>query len=453
MGGTFVLRIEDTDRSRVTPEAIQVLIDSLRWLGMDWDEGPEVGGPHGPYKQSERSDIYAEMVDRFLADTVAYRCYCTPEELEARRKAALAEGGTPGYDGRCRTLTDAQRSDFETEGRPFAVRFAMPGRDILVRDIIRGAANFPASDLHDFVIVRSDGSPTYMLAATVDDHLMGMTHVIRGEDLFPSTPRQMMIFEALGAPPPRYAHLPLIVGSDRQPLSKRHGAVAVEWFRESGFLPEALVNYLGLLGWSFDEETTFFTLAEMVERFELERVSHNPAAFDMQKLEFMNGHYIRELPVDDVASRVGGQLAAAGVHADPAIVREAVPLIQERMKLLTESVDLLRFLFVDEVELDEKAAKLVVKAGPAQLAAAKAALEGAGEWTSAGIESVLAAYQEDSGLSKRDAWQPIRAAVTGSNVSPPLFESIALLGRERTLARMDAAIAAAAAEQAGDALA
>ncbi len=437
-GGEFILRLEDTDADRQSPDAVEGIQSALRWLGVDWDEGPSVGGPHEPYRQSERLDLYREVTDDLLSRGKAYRCYCTPEELGERREAALAGGGSPGYDGRCRYLGDEERRAFEADRRPSAIRFATPGRDVMVRDIVRGMANFPGSDIHDFIVMRSDATPTYLLAAAVDDMRMGMTHVIRGEDLFPSTPRQMLIFEALGATPPRYAHLPLIVGPDRQPLSKRHGAVSVEWFRAAGFLPEALVNYLGLLGWSMDEQTTFFSLREMVEAFDLERVSHNPAAFDIQKLEWMNGHYIREMPADALGSRVAEQLSGAGIDTDQATVSAAVPLIRERMKHLTEAVDLLRFLFVEGITPDEKAAKLIAKAGPERLEMAATALESVGDWTVEEIEQALTDLQEASGLSKRDAWQPIRAAVTGSNVSPPLFESIALLGRDWTLSRLRA---------------
>ena len=429
-----MLRVEDTDPTRVTEEAIHLLKDALRWLGLDWDEGPDVGGPYGPYRQTERLDIYRDVADEFVARGRAYRCYCTPEELEERRRSALARGETPGYDGRCRSLTDEERVAFESEGRPFALRFAMPGTDVTVRDLIRGEAHFPAGDLKDFVILRSDGTPTYLLAAAVDDHRMAMTHVIRGEDLLASTPRQVMIFEALGAEPPQYAHLPLIVGSDRQPLSKRHGAVAVEWFREQGFLSEAMFNYLALLGWSPGEEE-ILPRDELVRRFELGAVQHHAAAFDAQKLEWMNGHYIRELSDDDLAARLVPVLRDAALEADPQIVRAAASLIKERMKTLGESVELLRFLFAD-VEPNEKAAALIGRAGPDHLKEAASRLEAVEEWSSEEITRVLETMASDLGQSKTKAWQPIRAAVTGSNVSPPLPESIALLGRERTIERL-----------------
>src|SRR5438552_2830432 len=335
-GGKFGLRVEDTDQKRSTDEAIGYLLASLRWLGIDWDEGPDQGGPFGPYRQTERLNVYEDVVEKLLKDDRAYFCYCTPEELEDRRRAALKRGETPGYDGRCRNLTPAERRAFEVEGRPRAVRFAMPGTDIVVHDLIRGDAHFPGNDLRDFVIMRSDGTPTYLLAAAVDDVLMEMTHVIRGEDLLPSTPRQLELISAMDAQPPAYAHLPLIVGPDRQPLSKRHGAVAVEWFREQGFLPEALVNYLALLGWSFDETTTFFSMADLVERFDLSRVSHNPAAFDRDKLEWMNGHYIREAEDARLTELVAETLLGEGVDAPLDQVGRAVPLAKERMRTTRE---------------------------------------------------------------------------------------------------------------------
>jgi glutamyl-tRNA synthetase len=438
-GGTFVLRVEDTDRDRVSEEAFENLKASLRWLGLDWDEGPDVGGPYGPYRQTERLDVYTKVAGDLVAGGHAYRCYCTPEELDERRREALARGEPPGYDGRCRTLSDEERRAFEEEGRPAALRFATPGKDVAVHDLIRGAAHFPASDLRDFVIMRSDGTPTYLLAAATDDHLMRMSHVIRGEDLFPSTPRQVLIFEAMGAEPPRYAHLPLIVGPDHKPLSKRHGAVAVEAFRAQGFLPDAMVNYLALLGWSYDEHTTFFSREELIARFDLARVSHNPAAFDPQKLEWMNGHYIKEAAPDELAARIASSLADASIAADLETVRAAVPMVKERMKHLTDAVELLRFLFVNDVIPDERARKLMSKAGPEYLREAAARLESVDEWSAEEIERVLTDLQQASNMSRTNAWQPIRAAVTGSSVSPPLFESLALLGREQTVARLRAA--------------
>jgi glutamyl-tRNA synthetase len=437
-GGVMILRIEDTDQERVTDEAITGVQESLRWLGIDWDEGPGVGGDYGPYRQMERLDLYREVTDRLLEQGDAYRCYCTPEELEERRKRALERGERPGYDGRCRDLGEGERAAFEREGRPSAIRFATPDRDVTFEDLVRGEATFRAPDVTDFVILRSSGLPTYLLAAAVDDWKMEMTYVIRGEDLFSSTPRQILLLEAIGAPSlPAYAHLPLIVGPDRAPLSKRHGSVAVERFREEGFLPEALVNYLALLGWSYDDHTTFFTREELVERFDLSRVSHNPAAFDREKLEWMNGHYIRESSDERLADLVTQVMKDAGVSADPDVVLRAVPLIKERMKLLAEAVDLLRFLF-EETEPDD-AARAQIEGSEDYLGEVAERLEGLEEWTAPAIEGVLRGLKEERGLGSKKAFQPVRAAATGTLISPPLFESLELLGRERTLARLRAA--------------
>jgi glutamyl-tRNA synthetase len=441
-GGRFILRIEDTDQKRSTEEAIGAVIGSLRWLGMDWDEGPEVGGEFGPYRQTERMQHYEEVTEKLLQSGRAYFCYCTPEELEDRRRAALKQGRTPGYDGRCRNLSPAERRAFEAEGRPRAVRFAMPDTDITVHDLIRGETSFPADDLRDFVIMRSDGTPTYLLAAAVDDVLMKLTHVIRGEDLLPSTPRQLQLIEAMGAEPPAYAHLPLIVGPDRQPLSKRHGSVAVEWFRDQGYLPEALVNYLTLLGWSYDETTTFFDRKDLIEKFDLSRVSHNAAAFDADKLRWMNGHYMREMPDDRLTDLLVEALSQEGLSPDRHTVAAAVPLVKTRMHTLREGVELVRFLFVDDVEPDVKARKMLGPERAEYLREVASRVEAVEDWRAEEIERVLRALQAERELSSNQSFQPIRAAVTGTLVSPPLFESVELLGRERTLARLRAAASA-----------
>jgi glutamyl-tRNA synthetase len=438
-GGAFVLRVEDTDASRVSEEAYRGVIDSLRWLGLDWDEGPDVGGPHGPYRQSQRGDVYAQQVERLSAEGRAYRCYCTPEELEERRQAALRRGEPPGYDGRCRTLSDGERAAFEAEGRAWSVRFAMPQREWVVDDLVKGEVRFPAGQLRDFVIVRSDGSPVFLLAVAVDDWLMGVTHVIRGDDLLASAPRNTAVIEALGGTPPAYAHLPQVLGMDGKPLSKRHGSTSVEAFREQGFLPEALMNYLALLGWSKDESTTFVSRDELIAAFDLDRVSSNPAAFDVQKLEWMNNHYLQTLDDDELAARCLHFLTEAGVLPEPATLRAAMPLVRERMKRLTESVELLRFLFTDDVEPDQKAAALIAAAPAGYLAAVADELADVEPWTAeaigAGLDRVATAHE----LNRKKGWQPVRAAVTGSTVSPPLDGSLELLGKARTVGRLRAA--------------
>jgi glutamyl-tRNA synthetase len=439
LGGVFILRVEDTDASRVTEEAYQGVVEDLRWLGLDWGEGPDVGGPYGPYRQSERLDIYRAMTDRLLEGGDAYRCFCTPEELEERRKAALARGEPPGYDGRCRTRTDEEIAAFQAEGRPFAIRFHMPERGWVIEDLVKGEVRWAAGDLRDFVIVRSDGSPVFLLAVAVDDMLMKVTHVVRGDDLLASAPRNAAVIEALGGIPPAYAHLPQVLGSDSKPLSKRHGATSVAAFRDQGFLPEALVNYLALLGWAKDDHTTFLGRDELIEAFDLAHVSHNPAVFDTQKLEWMNNHYIQSLEEDDLAARCVPFLTAEGLSVDPMLLRRAIPLIRERMKTLSEAPVLLRFLFSDDVVPNDKAAELIAKAPEGYLKKVADALDALEGWDTEHIQATLDQLASEAGLSRTKGWQPIRGAVTGSNVSPPLPESLALLGKERTVARLHAA--------------
>lgn len=435
-GGTFVLRLEDTDASRVTEEASQGVVEDLRWLGLGWDEGPDVGGPYGPYRQSERSDIYREMTDRLLEGGHAYRCWCTAEELDERRKAALARGEPPGYDGRCRQRPAADIAAFGAEGRPFAIRFLMPEQEWAVEDLVKGEVRWGSNDLRDFVIVRSDGSPVFLLAVAVDDLLMEITHVIRGDDLLASAPRNAAVIEALGGAPPAYAHLPQVLGPDSKPLSKRHGDTSVAAFREHGFLPEAMVNYLALLGWAKDDHTTFLTREELIEAFDLSHVSHNPAVFDVQKLEWMNNHYIQSLDEEELAARCVHFLTEEGLSLDPDLLRRAMPIVRERMKTLAEAPILLRFLFTDDVRPNERATDLIAKAPEGYLKEAAEALDALERWESEHIQAALDTLAASAGLSRTKGWQPVRAAVTGSNVSPPLPESLELLGRERTVARL-----------------
>jgi glutamyl-tRNA synthetase len=404
---------------------------------MDWDEGPdEVGGPYGPYRQSQRLGIYAEAAERLHREGHAYRCYCTPAELEERRQAALARGEPPGYDGRCRTRPAGEIAALEAEGRPSVIRFHMPDREWAVNDLVKGEVRFPAGQLGDFVIVRSDGSPVFLLAVAVDDMLMRISHVVRGDDLLASAPRNAAVIEALGGTPPAYAHVPQVLGPDGKPLSKRHGSTSVEAFRERGYLPEAMVNYLALLGWSRDDHTTLMSREELVHAFDLERVSSNPAVFDTDKLTWLNNRYIQQDDDDDLAARCMHFLTAAGLSVDPSLLRAAMPLVKERMKTLAESVELLRFLFTDDIVPNDKAKALIDKAPPGYLDPAADRLAAVDPWEPAEIGAALDALAEREGLSRTKGWQPIRAAVTGSNVSPPLPESLALLGRDRTIERL-----------------
>ncbi len=442
-GGTFLLRVEDTDRSRVSDEAYAAALDVLRWMGVDWDEGPEVGGPDAPYRQSERLDKYAEAAARLKASGAVYPCYCTPAELAERREQARAANRPPGYDGRCRRLTGEQRQEFESAGRTSVLRFWMPDGTTTWNDLVRGEITIDHANVPDFAITRSDGHPLYLLAAGVDDVEMGLTHIVRGEDLVTATPRQLALYAALGHPQekwPAFAHLPLIVGADNAPLSKRNGEVSIAWYRRAGFLAEGLSNYLTLLGWSPGGDREFFGREVLLEEFDVRRVSKNPARFDLKKLEALNGDWIRALSPEELVARVAPVLAAAGLHeVDAAALAAAVPLIRERMNRLTEAAELLHFLFVDEAAfaIEEAAAtKGLGEGSGAVLRAASERLSALTEWTTAAIEPAVWGIGEALGLNRKRTATPLRVAVTGRMISPPLFESMELLGRERTLGRM-----------------
>lgn len=448
-GGSFVLRIEDTDRTRSTEEAIQAIVSSLRWLGLDWDEGPEVGGAYGPYRQTERLSLYQRFARELRDRERAYPCFCTPEELKQRREAALAAGKPPRYDGRCRNLTGEEREFFEREGRPAALRFAVPHSGIsVVSDLIRGKVRVQNEEIGDFILLRADGTPTYNLAVVVDDITMEITQVVRGEDHLPNTPKQLLLYQALGKNPPRFAHLPLILGPDRAPLSKRHGAVAVESYRDRGFLPEAMINYLALLGWSYDEKTTIFSRKELIEKFSLERVSKNPAVFDPAKLEWMNGYYIRELPTEELAERllpfaqkaelIGGEVTAESLE----LLRKIAVVTRERMKLLSEFAPLADFFFKEEIEFDPQAIDKYLRAdeGKKILQLALKSLEPLDDFDHQEIEKALREVCDREGFKARQFFQPIRVAVTGRAVSPPLFETLEILGKEKSLRRISSAL-------------
>jgi len=442
-GGSFVLRIEDTDVARNVEGGADGIAEALRWIGLDWDEGYQAGGAHGPYVQSERLDRYHTAVNALIAHGQAYLCYCTPEELEERRRLAEARGLPPGYNGHCRDLSSSQLQAYQAEGRRAAMRFRLPDQgETVVEDLIRGTVTFQNSTLTDFVVMRPNGMPTYLFAAVYDDVDMAISHVIRGEDLLPATPRQIHVFRALGREqPPVFAHLPLLVGQDRRPLSKRRHQVALEDYRAQGYLPEAMVNYLALLGWGYDETTEHFTLEDLRRVFSIERVSRNPAMFDNAKLEALNGWYIRQLPPRDLAGRLAPFMARAGCSgADPDLLTRAAPLVAERITRLDQAPDMLGFLLVDRVELDpDEAAKVLTEEARGFLDAAAKVLRPLELWTTQAIERALRELADEQGLKPRRAFQPIRLAITCRLVRPPPFESMELLGRERSLARLEQA--------------
>ncbi len=455
-GGVFVLRIEDTDQSRVLPAYIDSALDTLRWLGLDWDEGPETGGPYGPYLQSERLGIYNDWVVKFLESGHAYYCYCTTEEVAARRAAARSGGSGPsGYDGRCRNLTPDQIAAYQEEGRRPVVRLRMPEGATTFTDLVRGEITIENEHVPDFVLQRADGSPLYTLAVAVDDVLMKMTHIVRGDDLLSSTPRQLAVYRAMGVPEsefPVFAHLPFVLGLEGEKLGKRYGAASISYYRDEGFLPEAICNYLALLGWSPGDNRESFTLAEMAAEFDLARVNKNPARFDVQKLESINGDKIRELDPAEFVRRITPFLQQAGLVGDPpsaaqaAVVDAAAPLVQGRISRLTEAPGMLGFLLVDETDFTvdpEDAAKFLGPDAVPVLQAAHDALAGLGSWTADDIRAALqAALVDGLGLKPRAAFGgAVRVAVTGRRIGPPLFESIELLGRDRTLARLSRQLA------------
>ncbi len=444
--GAFILRIDDTDPERSTEENTQAIFRAMRWLGLDWDEGPEVGGDFGPYFQTQRSALYAEALTALQKAEAVYPCFCTADELKERRESARESGGFAGYDRRCRALSAADVAARTESGEQHVWRLKVPldRVDVQFKDAIRGDMSFPASSIDDFVIVRSDGTPTYNFATVVDDVEMRISHVVRGDDHLSNTPKQILVFEALGKPVPTFAHLSMIWGADGKRMSKRHGATSVEAYRDSGYLPEAILNYLTLLGWSLDDKTTMIDAEMLKESFDFARVSKNPAVFDVEKLEWMNGVYIREMDAADFVKRMSDVLTSAGIaEADVLKDRGAWlqmlgPLVSERIKRMDEIPALVGFLFAESVEFEEKAlSKVLLKDGAGRaIESAAEAIAATEPFNAQAIEASLREIPEALGLKPRIVFQSIRVALTGSTVSPPLFESIELLGREQTLERL-----------------
>ena len=444
-GGAFVFRIEDTDSARDSEQSYQALVDTLRWLHLDWDEGPEVGGPHEPYRQSQRLALYERTAAQLIADGKAYHCYCTPEELEQRREVARQEKRAPGYEGTCRSLTEEQVARYRDEGRQPVVRLRMPDHDWHWDDLVRGPMHVRDEHVPDFVIVRANGEPLYTLVNPVDDVAMGITHVLRGEDLLSSTPRQLAMYEALGAPVPRFGHLPYVMGEGNKKLSKRDPESNFNTYVEQGFLPEAMANYLALLGWSIGEDREFFSLQEMADAFDVSRVNPSPARFDIKKCTAINGDWIRTLAVDDLADRMLPFLQRDGVLEETItteqreLLIQATPLVQERMETLGQAPGMLGFLFAaDDFAVDpDDAQKLLNEQGLQVVRAASAAVADLPEFTADAIQSALREALVDAmGIKPKLAFGPVRVAVTGRRVSPPLFESMELLGREESLRRL-----------------
>jgi glutamyl-tRNA synthetase len=447
-GGEFVLRVEDTDRARYVADSEQQVYDMLSWLGLQWDEGPDRGGPYAPYRQSERLSTYQPVAQQLLDEGHAYHCWCTPERLAEMRTAQQKAKQPTGYDRLCHGKTREERAALPGFSETPVVRMLIPAdAPLSFVDVIRGEVHAPMPD--DQVILKADGFPTYHLAVVVDDHEMAITHVVRGEEWISSTPKHLLLYDWLGWERPAFAHMPLLRNLDKSKISKRKNPAArLTWFREQGYLPEALRNFLALMGYSLPDGQEVFSFDEMVATFDWARVNTVGPVFDLDKLHWLNGHYIREMPTEEIAERVLPYLVLADVIPEPVsdadrdVVRRATPLVQERIGLLSEAVGMMAFLFGDSVDVDPDAAAKHL--GPDQLPvvdAARKALAEVGDWSTDAIESALrAALVDGLGLKPKHAFGPVRVAVTGRTVSPPLFESIELLGKERTLARLEAVL-------------
>ncbi|MDP2731326.1 MAG: glutamate--tRNA ligase [Dehalococcoidales bacterium] len=448
-GGKFILRIEDTDVARRVEGAVESIMDGLRWLGLDWDEGPGVGGDYGPYFQSQRLELYRRAAESLLAQGNAYCCYCSPERLEEMRKEQARLKQPPGYDRLCRGLSAEERAEKEAEGITPVVRFRVPlDGETIFDDLIWGTVVFENSTLDDFVLLKSDGYPTYHLANVVDDNAMEISHVIRAEEWISSTPRHLLLYQALGLEPPQFVHHPMILGPDRAKLSKRHGAVSITEYREHGYLPETMFNFLALIGWSLDDKTELMTRQELIDNFSLSRIGKTGAIFNRDKLDWMNGVYIRRLSTDDF-TRQGLPFLDRGLPPEVKrplsvdYVKEIMPLVQERAKTLAELPGLVDFFFVDELHYDvnlllpkEMSRERVAEA----LEISRQRMDKGGPFDNESLEALFRSLAEELGVKTGQLFGALRGAVTGRKASPPLFQTMAVLGRERCQKRIQSAL-------------
>ena len=447
-GGKFIVRVEDTDQARLVPGSIEAMLDGLRWLDIDWDEGPEVGGPYGPYYQSERLQIYHDLAEKLVSQGNAYHCYCSQKPQSQDSQEQRDRRVSASADCNCRDLTPEEISKLSEGQESNVVRFAMPKDGITrVNDLIRGVVEWRNETLNDFIIMKSDGFPTYHLAVVADDHLMEISHVMRAEEWLPSTPRHLQLFEALGYEPPKFAHLPMIMGADRAKLSKRHGATAIGEYKENGFLPEALTNFMVLLGWALDDKTDVVSTQTVIENFTLDRVTKSSAIFDQEKLLWINGMYIRELTAEQLAGRMTPflerDLPKDMLPVDQDYLQQIAPLLQERIKSLEESANITSYFFKADEEFDT--GTLVQKGmdRDTTLSALKAALDdlsATDDFRHEKLEEMLNSTGERLELSRRQFFGVLRTAATGRSVSPPLFEMLEVLGKDRTVSRMKNAV-------------
>ncbi len=448
-GGSFIVRIEDTDVTRKIEGAVETILGSLRWLGLDWDEGPEVGGKYAPYFQSQRLEIYHKAAERLISQGDAYYCYCSTQRLEEMRAEQVRHKQPPGYDRHCRDLSQEERTKREAEGIIPVVRFRTPLEgQTRFSDLIWGEVVFENNTIDDLVLLKSDGYPTYHLANVVDDHLMEISHVLRAEEWLSSTPRHLLMYKAFGFEPPQFAHLPMILGADRAKLSKRHGTVSITEYREQGYLPEAMVNFLALLGWSLDDRTELLSRQELINSFSLERVSRTAAIFNRDKLNWMNGVYIRSLTAEEFFEAVQPYLmmdrvAGETLISDEQYVRDVLPLIQERARTLTEVAELAQFFFCDELDYDTNLliGKNMSRESTTQaLKVAQQRLAELEVFDAESLEAVLRPLAVELGLKTGQLFGVLRVVTTGRTAAPPLFQTMAVLGKERCLRRIEAAL-------------
>ncbi len=449
-GGKLILRIEDTDVTRKVKGAVKAIMDSLQWLGIDWDEGPGVGGKYGPYFQSERLELYKTAAERLVQQGDAYYCYCSPQRLEKLRAEQVRRKQPPGYDRLCRDLTPQERAKKEAEGITPVVRFKVPLEgQTRFHDLIYGDVVFENNTLDDFVLLKSDGYPTYHLANVVDDHAMEISHVIRGEEWISSTPRHLLLYKALGFEPPQYIHHPLIMGPDRAKLSKRHGDVSILEFRDKGYLPEAMFNFIALIGWSLDDKTELMSRQELIDNFSLDRIGKTGAIFNREKLDWMNGVYIRRLSAEEFFEAVQPFLmtdisAGEALISSEEYVRAILPLVQERARTLLEVVELTKFFFVDQPDYETSlltGKNMDAESTVQALKAAQQRLRRLSAFDADSLEGVLRPLAAELGLKTGQLFGVLRVAVTGRTAAPPLFQTMAVLGRERCLGRIEAALA------------
>ena len=446
--GTFILRVDDTDVERSTEESLENILDSFRWLGIDFDEGVGIGGDFGQYMQSQRLDIYHDHAQKLLEMGAAYYCYCTKEELEEERKQAQAKRRPFIYSGKCRNLTPEGKEKHEAEGRKPSIRLKVEDKLIIVNDLVKGDVEFRTGLLGDFIIVRPSGMPMYNFASAVDDMSMKISHIIRADEHLANTPKQILIYEAFDCPLPEFAHVPLVLGKKGEKLSKRHGATSVDEYREDGYLPKAMINYLVRLGWSYDDQEEVFSIDELIEKFTLDRVGRSGSIFDQQKLLWLNGEYILKMDIDARTNAVIPFLRKAGLldgDVPPERfewIKDIVTAVGDRLKTLSQIVDYAGFFFVDKLEYDEKAVQKRLKKEnvPQMLEELKAKLQATEPFDETNLEETIRSFAEESGLSASKVIHPLRVALTGKSVGPGIFETVCLLGREKVIQRLDEAI-------------